>query len=1002
MKGDNRKLNNKQQNKSKKIASNLASKTFKVGTRKVKKELMKKAGKKALAKGAKLAVNTLSAKILFVIKVVVILVLILILLISSIGSFLSNIKAYLNPLNLINTYVSDNKDLSALLDEIDISEVINPSDIDRNISPEEFETTLLNTIDTFNILKKENIGTYNDLMEKLNEAIYLDEVVDESEQDMPFNINTIYKFYGLEKSSYAWSDIREDNPTTGYFPYTVSNVEASYSKTEYPTQTDWVETSHSEVSTQEKQSLRSLTYPFRVPWQTLMLLDFYLANENGAATLTERESILRDSLAFLTPIYTYIYPGNVKNNPFPKSQQFDYDKHPIGFNYLGLDNFESYDTFSSNPLKLENFNFTSPYASEEQRKNNILKYKEGYAAFTLLDSRFSNNKVQKADKNDIEISQDEWSYSPHNQQIINSEEAIVKYTLPTRTTEEKLDGWNEDKTITTTTTKKRRIEDNGSSGDWSIESINSEMDIKLQKESPKLYLKRAANAFTDTRFSYEVVSEVDTLVSDSGPVDETTQEVFEYEEYVGEDEDGISIYEDRYYIIETTISKETKKYNSYERVLPNVFSSNEVDNSNSFANLFDYELDLGIQNINEFRDTLALLPGGREVARGIKGAALNTDLLAPYEIFSTDEYYDTSLAALDSWLKPSDVPLETVYYNQKDYQDNYGGSTIANVGSAPTAISMILASYQKTYKIPTPPDSPNPTTPVYCANWAQNNNYATDNGTKWSYFAALSKLYGVNTTQLSTTSASCVKVQNALRGGSMVIASVNKGIFRENNAGYIVLYNLNDDKTVSVYDTLNEKMNGNYNFNDIYKDITQFWILTPYMDTVSLDINGVTGSGAIPSCDAQIGTYTVTGNGSVLMPLVKLNKVGATFRISSGYGGRVDPINQSQSYHKGIDIPGSTSDKICAIADGTITQLRRTLGSTAGLFIWIDHGGILSKYMHMSAISSNLKVGSTVKAGDILGNMGTTGASTGVHLHIEILKGNTALYPLYYLPATKN
>lgn len=105
------------------------------------------------------------------------------------------------------------------------------------------------------------------------------------------------------------------------------------------------------------------------------------------------------------------------------------------------------------------------------------------------------------------------------------------------------------------------------------------------------------------------------------------------------------------------------------------------------------------------------------------------------------------------------------------------------------------------------------------------------------------------------------------------------------------------------------------------------------------------------------------------------------------------------SLHKGIDLTGKTDvnngyDYICAFADGTVTQCCNTMSGNAtsgmaacGNYIYIDHGnGWRTRYMHMTKGSLTVKVGDKVKAGQVIGYMGTTGNSTGRHLHFDISK----------------
>lgn len=113
--------------------------------------------------------------------------------------------------------------------------------------------------------------------------------------------------------------------------------------------------------------------------------------------------------------------------------------------------------------------------------------------------------------------------------------------------------------------------------------------------------------------------------------------------------------------------------------------------------------------------------------------------------------------------------------------------------------------------------------------------------------------------------------------------------------------------------------------------------------------------------------------------------------ITSRYGSRESIRDHA---HKGLDIAASTGTKIKAVADGTVT-FAATSGAYGNL-IKINHGnGVETYYGHCSKI--NVKKGQTVKAGEIIGAVGSTGRSTGPHLHLEVRLNGSILNPLNYL-----
>ncbi len=122
-------------------------------------------------------------------------------------------------------------------------------------------------------------------------------------------------------------------------------------------------------------------------------------------------------------------------------------------------------------------------------------------------------------------------------------------------------------------------------------------------------------------------------------------------------------------------------------------------------------------------------------------------------------------------------------------------------------------------------------------------------------------------------------------------------------------------------------------------------------------------------------------------------------RISSGFGTRIHPILGYQIHHDGIDFPAPTGTPIPAAADGVIVRLGRNGGY--GKYIKIKHNNTYSTaYGHMNAYNKELRVGSYVKRGETIGYVGSTGRSTGPHLHFEVIKNNKQVNPLktYTLP----
>lgn len=119
----------------------------------------------------------------------------------------------------------------------------------------------------------------------------------------------------------------------------------------------------------------------------------------------------------------------------------------------------------------------------------------------------------------------------------------------------------------------------------------------------------------------------------------------------------------------------------------------------------------------------------------------------------------------------------------------------------------------------------------------------------------------------------------------------------------------------------------------------------------------------------------------------------AGMNITSGFGGREDPTGISGSFHDGIDFGGASGTPIMAARSGEVVSAN--YGGMAGNHVVIKHdNGYYSYYLHMSSLS--VAAGQSVSAGQTLGGMGTTGNSTGVHLHFSI---STSLWGGFVNPA---
>ncbi len=133
-------------------------------------------------------------------------------------------------------------------------------------------------------------------------------------------------------------------------------------------------------------------------------------------------------------------------------------------------------------------------------------------------------------------------------------------------------------------------------------------------------------------------------------------------------------------------------------------------------------------------------------------------------------------------------------------------------------------------------------------------------------------------------------------------------------------------------------------------------------------------------------------NGGVSIP--SLVPVSSNRAMSSGFGMRVHPVLGGLRAHKGIDLPATTGTPIHASADGVVGKADWFGGY--GLFVELEHGsGMETRYGHMSRIA--VAEGQRVRKGDVIGYVGSTGRSTGSHLHYEVRIGGEAVNPIPYM-----
>jgi murein DD-endopeptidase MepM/ murein hydrolase activator NlpD len=130
-----------------------------------------------------------------------------------------------------------------------------------------------------------------------------------------------------------------------------------------------------------------------------------------------------------------------------------------------------------------------------------------------------------------------------------------------------------------------------------------------------------------------------------------------------------------------------------------------------------------------------------------------------------------------------------------------------------------------------------------------------------------------------------------------------------------------------------------------------------------------------------------------IIPLITPTEVGA---VSSGYGARVDPFNEQLAFHSGVDFSGPLGSDVRATAPGIVVFAgpRGAYGNT----VEVDHGyGVRTRYGHLSKIL--VQIGARLDKGATVGRLGSTGRSTGPHVHYEVWYDDAVTDPSKFIKA---
>ncbi|MET4048911.1 MULTISPECIES: M23 family metallopeptidase [unclassified Rhodococcus (in: high G+C Gram-positive bacteria)] len=144
-----------------------------------------------------------------------------------------------------------------------------------------------------------------------------------------------------------------------------------------------------------------------------------------------------------------------------------------------------------------------------------------------------------------------------------------------------------------------------------------------------------------------------------------------------------------------------------------------------------------------------------------------------------------------------------------------------------------------------------------------------------------------------------------------------------------------------------------------------------------------------PSAPEVVLAPPSVGLGGAMLPLP-----ARSYELSSNYGSRNNPTGNGGQFHQGVDFAAPSGTPIYAVNGGTVEQAGDA-GDGYGNLVRVKSGNTVTYYGHQSAM--NVGVGDTVAPGDQIGEVGSTGNSTGPHLHYEVRNNGSSIEPVGYL-----
>lgn len=178
-------------------------------------------------------------------------------------------------------------------------------------------------------------------------------------------------------------------------------------------------------------------------------------------------------------------------------------------------------------------------------------------------------------------------------------------------------------------------------------------------------------------------------------------------------------------------------------------------------------------------------------------------------------------------------------------------------------------------------------------------------------------------------------------------------------------------------------------FSDLFDQEIAGRIAGRGLGLADMIIQGVNRSAAMSAYGSEAPSVAPAGRDGFAWPLPD-----GQGRVSSHFGHRADPLGGGDRAHHGLDLAAPEGTSILAVKGGVVR--RAGLAGGYGNLVEIDHGdGVVSRYAHQSELA--VAVGDRVEAGELVGRVGSTGRSTGPHLHLEVRVDGAPVDPEHFL-----